>query len=473
MSPLVINYLQSQQLELLETINSQLVKYAVEIGEPDQLNLGPQIPKNQIPHSGTQEGPVKLKKFHRDFTASKPYFTDHPDFFPEILAAKEEENNNVLFPKLIPRNNNWKELPTEEARTYITERTSHPFVLKRGNDKKDATQLRVSECITSTGHSTCYTGYSVWGIDWCPVPYKKTANQIAAVSCNLTPDHPTNKTYSEPGVVQMWDFGELTCHNTSTPDPKLAFSIGHDYGSVWQVCWCPRGVWEEPIVTLDNTQEDLPRLGLLALACSDGTVRVFSVPHPQFLEATSEVYFPPEEHMQRERTPPIYKALPCLTLTNRSNSDTGSCLCIDWQKAGGSQYILAGYSQGCVQVYDLLTTSPLLRVLANTGESILPSRAFPAHLRAVTGCAWSETIPSCFSTAGRDKVVMFWDMNNPNRPYDKWMTSDMGMMTGIKWAGRVYNGVVTAQDDCLHLAHNSLYYQETGFSGLQTGSNPS
>ncbi|XP_046374576.2 general transcription factor 3C polypeptide 2-like isoform X1 [Haliotis rufescens] len=414
----------------------------------------------------TTKDKVKMKKSYRSYTTNSPYFSDHPDFFLEILAAKEQEDNNVLFPKLIPRNNNWKELPTEEAGSYMTDRNSHPFVVKRGNDKNDAKQLRISECITSTGHSTCYTGYSVWGLAWCPVPFKKTANQIAAVSCNLTSDHATNKTFSEPAVVQIWDFGELTCNNSSTPDPKLAFSIGHDYGSVWQVCWCPKGVWEEPVVTLDNTKEDFPRLGLLALGCSDGTVRIFSIPHPQFLAATSDVYFPTEEQIQRERTPPVYKAQPCLTLTSRPNSDTGSCLCVDWQKAGGSQFILAGYSQGCVQVYDLITTSPLLRVLNNTVESIFPSRAFPAHLRAVTGCSWSETVPSCFSTAGRDKVVMFWDMDNPNRPYDKWLSSDMGMLTSIKWASRVYNGVVTAQDDCLHLAHNTSYYQETGFSGL-------
>ena len=61
--------------------------------------------------------------------------------------------------------------------------------------------------------------------------------------------------------------------------------LAHNFGSVWDLKWCPSGCWEDPSGhgSSEGQSSELrgdARLGLLAMACSDGTVRVMSIPHP-------------------------------------------------------------------------------------------------------------------------------------------------------------------------------------------------
>jgi len=64
--------------------------------------------------------------------------------------------------------------------------------------------------------------------------------------------------------------------------PKLAVGIAHDYGAVWCMEWCPSGCYDTLDVEVPKCR--LRRLGLLGAACSDGTVRIFSVCFPSELQ---------------------------------------------------------------------------------------------------------------------------------------------------------------------------------------------
>lgn len=63
----------------------------------------------------------------------------------------------------------------------------------------------------------------------------------------------------------------------------FVYGIACDSGCIWDLKFCPSGAWEHP-ETLRKAPL-LPRLGLLALACSDGKVLLFSLPHPEALLA--------------------------------------------------------------------------------------------------------------------------------------------------------------------------------------------
>lgn len=69
-------------------------------------------------------------------------------------------------------------------------------------------------------------------------------------------------------LIQIWNCGKLPTSEPTTTVPKLELCIAHEFGRVWSLKWCPSGCY------------DAERLGILAAACSDGTVRCFSVPHP-------------------------------------------------------------------------------------------------------------------------------------------------------------------------------------------------
>ena len=61
--------------------------------------------------------------------------------------------------------------------------------------------------------------------------------------------------------------------------PKFMSGIAHDFGKIWCLKWMPSG-GESTAKQEDSGSDDdiLSRLGLLAAACSDGTVRIFAIP---------------------------------------------------------------------------------------------------------------------------------------------------------------------------------------------------
>ena len=74
--------------------------------------------------------------------------------------------------------------------------------------------------------------------------------------------------HSGRGLLQFWRVPtEPGC------EPEFQFGLGHEYGDLTSLEWCP-------------SQPD-GLLGLLAVGCSDGRVRLWSVPH---LQGGGEVY---------------------------------------------------------------------------------------------------------------------------------------------------------------------------------------
>lgn len=56
-----------------------------------------------------------------------------------------------------------------------------------------------------------FAGGPVWAMEWCPTPDGVPATQYLALSCHRGMDerHHVNKTYTGPGLVQLWDVGRL------------------------------------------------------------------------------------------------------------------------------------------------------------------------------------------------------------------------------------------------------------------------
>lgn len=68
--------------------------------------------------------------------------------------------------------------------------------------------------------------------------------------------------------------------------PEMAFAITHDYGVVWDLDWCPSGCNDDCYINIDQNNCDSnssAKMGLLAIACSNGKSYVYAIPHPSFL----------------------------------------------------------------------------------------------------------------------------------------------------------------------------------------------
>lgn len=68
--------------------------------------------------------------------------------------------------------------------------------------------------------------------------------------------------------------------NSACQSPALAYAIAHNSGTVWCLEWCPSGCYQD--IDLCNYKTDerklMRRMGLLAAACSDGCVNIYSLP---------------------------------------------------------------------------------------------------------------------------------------------------------------------------------------------------
>ena len=112
---------------------------------------------------------------------------------------------------------------------------------------------------------------------WCPMPLDTSSeasgkrDQYMAIS-TFREEHQYRSAMISPFeskyLIQIWNCGKLPTTEPAASVPKLALSIAHEFGRVWSLKWCPSGCY------------DSERLGILAAACSDGTIRCFSVPHP-------------------------------------------------------------------------------------------------------------------------------------------------------------------------------------------------
>ncbi|KAG0370199.1 hypothetical protein BGZ54_007308 [Gamsiella multidivaricata] len=155
------------------------------------------------------------------------------------------------------------------------------------------------ETTTKAGVNDCYVlnaGFSVWAMDWCPLPSYDRNNEAgnkSYVAIGGFPDtaencikrdqlYPLGKQDAHPNMIQLWsmncktnDQGELR----GAPSAYLDMCILHPYGAVLDLKWCPTGGWMETD-TESMEPGDLTRLGILAASFSDGSIRIFSVPEP-------------------------------------------------------------------------------------------------------------------------------------------------------------------------------------------------
>ena len=66
--------------------------------------------------------------------------------------------------------------------------------------------------------------------------------------------------------------------------PELSYAVAHNGGTVWCMEWCPSGCYQDQrIAKFTKEPNKAKRMGLLAAACSDGFVHIYSLPFPDEL----------------------------------------------------------------------------------------------------------------------------------------------------------------------------------------------
>ncbi|KAK5852620.1 hypothetical protein PBY51_006472 [Eleginops maclovinus] len=336
---------------------------------------------------------------------------------------REEHYSSWEFPEWIPSSSDWNLVPQSDVEKYLPqELQSAAFRVSRDGLSKEETPLqRLSRFSALPAHQErwdmlLYAGGPVWAMEWCPTPDGAPASQYLAVSCHRGMDdqHCFNKMYGGPALVQLWDLGPLKYNCRPNSPPALAYGLAQDKGFIWQLSWCSAGGWEPP--TCGRKAPFLPRLGLLAVATSNGVVTIYSLPHPDALHTNKKQAGKDGEQLA------IYKAEGVLTLKLGSfkaprHERSGQVLCMDWLPEKPHDIIAIGFYDGMVGLWDLNTKSALLRVREpDNSLSLLPYRCFLAHDHAVRALDFCPASRHLLVTAGEDRYLKTWDLRRLYNP---------------------------------------------------------
>ncbi|XP_064411136.1 general transcription factor 3C polypeptide 2 [Latimeria chalumnae] len=386
---------------------------------------------------------------------------------------REQWHSPWEFPEWIPSMKDWMILPQSEIGKYLPQEVkSAPFQIRREGAREDDTLYRIGRFQSLPPHPdrwdlTFFVGGPVWSLEWCPTPEGSSACHYAAVYCSRGMDdrHKIAEAFTEPGLLQIWRLGNLQNEICPEEKPSLAYGITVDQGCIWDMKFCPSGAWELP-----RTKRKLPqmaRLGLLAVAFSSGRIAVYSLPHPESLNAhrRSQLKGSPGQSDHTICKVQCTAVLEVGSVHAGISLECGQCFCLAWEPTKTHQRLVAGFYDGTVAVWSLVTKSLLLRVRqAGSAMKLYPFHCFTAHDHAVRTIAWCKANSNFLATAGYDRKVKFWDLRRWYEPLNIFKRS---LHTELTWV-LPWCGVLTGQETCFSAyGLNGIHYVDSGYLGFR------
>ncbi len=222
-------------------------------------------------------------------------------------------------------------------------------------------------------------GGPVWGLDWCPAGTgssssdgsagsEATAAAAAAESYVAVACHPADAAHhvigtavQGPACIQIWAVsnpvrsqqpGEQQQQQQQqqqqdglTP-PRMALALAHDGGLTWHCQWCPDAALADSPTSSSSDGDALPRLGLLAAALGDGSLRVWAVPQP----TAAAAQLGPQSGAAAG---PLVLSLPPVAAVSSAALGGSTPSVIDWLPTAPYDLLAVGCWDGSVAVFKL------------------------------------------------------------------------------------------------------------------------
>nr|XP_033329711.1 uncharacterized protein LOC117222223 [Megalopta genalis] len=308
------------------------------------------------------------------------------------------------------------------------------------------------------GIPTFFVGGPIWALAWLPIPspmYSKKPTQYLAVSTHpsMESEYAVGRAYSEANIIQIWNVGSLNHETDNERIPTLSYALAHTAGTVWCLEWCPSGCYQDESLNNYETKQEishpLKRMGMLAAACSDGSVHIYSLPFPE------ELGFQKTEG----NTWPIYQTEPVITLVVNipmydSNKQTWQCTKLSWSKEHKHNTIAAGFSNGYIALWDLTCDSPVSMQKRQNTYLINAFQHFFAHGNAISMIALVPYNEARFLASGSiDRMYKFWNLDDVSTPQS---STQKGIIVDGVWMTHWPCSVISF-DDALGYKHTNSY----------------
>ncbi|XP_030324673.1 general transcription factor 3C polypeptide 2 [Calypte anna] len=387
-------------------------------------------------------------------------------------SLRDQKHSQWEFPDWIPSAHKWLWLSESEAAPYLPAEEKSPlFSIQREGIKDDGALYRVNRFSSLQPHQerldvSFFVGGPVWAMEWCPSPEGSAAPQYVALYCHRSMEetHRAAGLHRGPALLQLWGLGSLQPEQGSTDKAGLAYAIAADHGCVWDMKFCPSGAWEPPSTA--RTHPQMGRLGLLAVAFSEGKVVLYSLPHPGALRRAKRTQVKDGSFQKH-----IICKVQCVatlqvgSIQSGNVSECGQCFSLSWMPCKPHHHLAAGFYDGTVAIWNLLTKSLLQCVRQPDGSlRLYPFQCFLAHDQAVRSMEWCKADSNFLVTAGSDRKVKFWDLR---RLYEPINSIKRFLITEVAWL-LPYNGVTVAQDNC-YASYGlcGIHYIDAGYLGFK------
>uniref|UniRef100_A0ABD2XBG7 C2H2-type domain-containing protein n=1 Tax=Trichogramma kaykai TaxID=54128 RepID=A0ABD2XBG7_9HYME len=320
-------------------------------------------------------------------------------------------------------------------------------------------KLFENECIK--GDPTFFVGGPVSSLAWLPLPStidSSDLDQYLAITTFPSMDFELDifGSYSGKNIIQIWNVGKLHNKKGHRSTPEFSYGILNEGGIILAMEFCPSGCYQN--VNLGEkcgfSDDVKSRMGLLAVACSDGCVYIYALDFPENL--------PNRPNENRER---IYKTDPVMTLVLSSQvydarKQDFKVMRICWTKQKGHTTVVGGLSNGMVAFWNNID-DPNHPWLFERNNRIFcgATRMFRAHQHAITMLHFDAT-HDILATASLDRDYKVWktkcgyhyiSLNNSRK-----LNSKKSMITDGAWLNVWGSGILT-YDHSLSLNHTYVY----------------
>ncbi|XP_053107137.1 general transcription factor 3C polypeptide 2 [Hemicordylus capensis] len=386
---------------------------------------------------------------------------------------REQFHSSWEFPEWVPSAWQWAFLSESEADGYLPSEARSPLfsIQREGLQEEPGVLSRLDRFDALQPHEerldvTFFVGGPVWAMEWCPTPEGAVASQYVAIYCHSGMEawHSLAGTHAGPALLQLWELGALQQDAGPAAKPGLAYAIATGHGCIWDMKFCPSGAWEPPATRRQPPQ--MSRLGLLATACSDGKVLLYSLPHAEALRACRRAQVtggPSSRHTICKVQ--CVASLQVGSVQAGSFSECGQCFSVAWMPTKPHQHLAAGFYDGTVALWNLPSKSLLQRVRQPDGSlKLYPFRCFPAHDHTVRNIQWCKANSNFLVTAGNDRKIKFWDLRRPHEPLN---SIKRFLSTETAWL-LPYSGITVAQDNC-YASYGlcGIHYLDAGYLGFR------
>ena len=311
-------------------------------------------------------------------------------------------------------------------------KASFKFTIRK---KNDLSLDRFQSANQSNEKSVIYAGGSIIASDWCPIEDTVKRSEIIALSADLYEENQHN----QMAFIQFWAFD----HNAKKSPYLSSLIVIKETFKIHCLKWCP---------SLQKMNKKDSRIGLLAVACSDGTIKIYTIG---------------QDMIKHEQATEVIETEPSKILKRKDASNSTACLKICWFRGKHHRIVAGVFNDGYIGLWDLNNQSPLL-FLTNHNVDIYPKHLIRGHhpsnhISIALSDSDGKSFPEYMYTGSSDKKITVWNLSHPKGPI---VESDQltFSVNDLVYMSHYEQAITAAFDDSGSFAMNRVVFYDQNVS---------